>query len=107
MGTQIHQAGAPTPPLGQMSPGQEKHEYYSPGAAQGIQTQQQGVPMTHIQSQPQQQGQYNPGQPQPQSQYQTAVPLGSLQKNPAPVDCPSCHHRTMTRVEAHSGNVTQ
>ena len=42
-----------------------------------------------------------------QSQFQTAVPLQSLQDQPAPVDCPICHTRAMTRVEAVSGNTTQ
>ena len=42
-----------------------------------------------------------------QSNYQTSVPLASLQNAPAPVDCPNCKTRSMTRVEFHSGNTTQ
>lgn len=48
---------------------------------------------------------YTPfGQP---SSYATAVPLHSLQSAPAPVDCPSCGHREMTRVESVSGGTIQ
>jgi len=42
-----------------------------------------------------------------QSTYQTAVPLASLQDKPAPVDCPMCKNRAMTRIDAVSGNTTQ
>lgn len=42
-----------------------------------------------------------------QPMFQTAIPLASLQKAPAPVDCPICHTRAMTRTEFHSGNTTQ
>jgi len=35
--------------------------------------------------------------------YQNATPLGSLQQSPAPVDCPRCGVRELTRVEYVSG----
>jgi lipopolysaccharide-induced tumor necrosis factor-alpha factor len=57
---------------------------------------QQGVP----------QQQY-PQQPMPQSTYASATPLVSLQQGPAPVDCPMCRVRQMTRVEFVSGGTTQ
>lgn len=36
-----------------------------------------------------------------------ATPLGSLQQGPAPVDCPVCGVREMTRTEFVSGGTTQ
>ncbi|KAL9123717.1 MAG: hypothetical protein Q9217_006881 [Psora testacea] len=39
-----------------------------------------------------------------QQQYQTAIPLGNLTDAAAPVDCPICKQRALTRVEKHSGN---
>ncbi|KAJ5246731.1 hypothetical protein N7468_001714 [Penicillium chermesinum] len=39
--------------------------------------------------------------------YATAVPLHSLQSAPAPVDCPSCGYREMTKIEGVSGNTAQ
>lgn len=44
---------------------------------------------------------------QPQPEHSASVPLSSLMSTPAPVDCPHCRQRTMTRTEAHSGGVTQ
>ncbi|OOF93057.1 hypothetical protein ASPCADRAFT_209690 [Aspergillus carbonarius ITEM 5010] len=40
------------------------------------------------------------------SGYNTPTPLYALQKGPAPVDCPACGQRQMTRVQAESGNTT-
>ncbi|PYH98021.1 hypothetical protein BO71DRAFT_89013 [Aspergillus ellipticus CBS 707.79] len=40
------------------------------------------------------------------SGYSTATPLHALQRGPAPVDCPVCGHREMTRVVGESGNTT-
>ena len=89
---QIHQA-----PPAVHSPGQEKQEYYvgQHPVQPGMVHQQSGGVMPVMS--PAQQG----------SQYQTAVPLASLQKSPAPVDCPNCRQRVMTRTEFHSGNYTQ
>ncbi|TVY51768.1 hypothetical protein LCER1_G004976 [Lachnellula cervina] len=43
----------------------------------------------------------------PRNNYQIATPLGSLQQGPAPVDCPVCGVREMTRTEFVSGGTTQ
>ncbi|KAJ6112934.1 hypothetical protein N7512_008258 [Penicillium capsulatum] len=58
-----------------------------------------------------QQGQQHPqqyytpfGQP---SGYASCTPLHALQSAPAPVDCPCCGRREMTRTEAVSGGTTQ
>ncbi|GLA35748.1 hypothetical protein AnigIFM63309_000768 [Aspergillus niger] len=40
------------------------------------------------------------------SGYNTPTPLYALQKTPAPVDCPACGERKMTRVEAETGSST-
>ncbi|RAL14485.1 LITAF-like zinc ribbon domain-containing protein [Aspergillus homomorphus CBS 101889] len=42
----------------------------------------------------------------PPSGYNTATPLHALQRGPAPVDCPVCRHREMTRVQPEAGNTT-
>ncbi|THC88055.1 hypothetical protein EYZ11_012497 [Aspergillus tanneri] len=47
-----------------------------------------------------------PGTAHP-SGYNTSSPLHALQRAPAPVDCPVCGQREMTRVEAESGKTTQ
>ncbi|KAL8993196.1 MAG: hypothetical protein Q9169_006527 [Polycauliona sp. 2 TL-2023] len=55
-----------------------------------------------------QQGSMPMQQPQVQAQgYQTAVPLANLQDAAAPVDCPACHMRALTKTEYHSGNTTK
>lgn len=41
------------------------------------------------------------------NQYGNATPLASLQQAPAPVDCPICGVREMTRTEFTSGGTTQ
>jgi hypothetical protein len=41
------------------------------------------------------------------SQYKTAVPIPNLGMGSAPVDCPSCGKRCMTRLEYVVGNTTQ
>ncbi len=43
----------------------------------------------------------------PKNNYQMATPLASLQQTPAPVDCPACGVREMTRTEYVSGRTTQ
>ncbi|KAJ5599421.1 LPS-induced tumor necrosis factor alpha factor [Penicillium hetheringtonii] len=42
----------------------------------------------------------------PPSGYASATPLHALQSAPAPVDCPACGHREMTRTEAVTGMTT-
>lgn len=98
------QMGHSPPPMGHpaMSPQQQPQQFIqqaSPVTSPGQEKQQ-----FYVQQVPQ-----HPGMPPaPQSgQFQTAVPLASLQKSPAPVDCPNCRHRGMTRVEYHSGGMTQ
>ena len=43
---------------------------------------------------------------QQQSQYHTAMPLQNLTEGAAPVDCPACRQRALTRTEYVSGNST-
>jgi lipopolysaccharide-induced tumor necrosis factor-alpha factor len=45
-------------------------------------------------------------QPMPANNFASATPLVSLQQGPAPVDCPVCRVRQMTRVEFVSGGTT-
>lgn len=45
--------------------------------------------------------------PPPRNNYQIATPLGSLQQDPVPVDCPICGVREMTRIEFVSGGTMQ
>ncbi|KAI4124795.1 MAG: hypothetical protein LQ338_004621 [Usnochroma carphineum] len=72
---------------------QQKHEYYPSQAA---------TPQ-HQPSMPTQQPVQQPVQ---QIGYQTATPLQNLQEAAAPVDCPCCRMRALTRTEYHSGNTT-
>lgn len=43
----------------------------------------------------------------PQRTYQNVTPLASLGRSPAPVDCPACGQRQMTRISFLAGNYTQ
>ncbi|KAF2473077.1 uncharacterized protein BDR25DRAFT_302093 [Lindgomyces ingoldianus] len=56
-----------------------------------------------------QQQQHAPGMP-PQQQsgtvYQNATPIASLNRSPAPADCPACGQRAMTNVSYEIGNTT-
>jgi len=85
----------------------EKQEYYA--AAQHVDPnmqQDRGVPMQQ-QQMPMHQNTMPMQQPmQTQSTYQTAVPLGNLQEAAAPVDCPVCRQRALTRTEYVAGNTT-
>jgi lipopolysaccharide-induced tumor necrosis factor-alpha factor len=50
------------------------------------------------------------GQAQGQAQgrtYQNVTPLASLGRSAAPVDCPACGQRSMTRISFLAGNYTQ
>lgn len=42
-----------------------------------------------------------------QRTYQNVTPLASLGRSPAPVDCPACGQRQMTRISFLAGNYTQ
>ncbi len=76
----------------------EKHAYGT----------EQQAPQQDIQNgAPQQTFQVGAGTGASKGNYQTATPLGSLQQGPAPVDCPVCGVREMTRTEFHSGGTTQ
>ncbi|KAL2040006.1 hypothetical protein N7G274_007409 [Stereocaulon virgatum] len=70
----------------------EKQEYYS-----GTQ------PIPQMQQQTMQQA---PMQQMQTSQYTQAKPLHSLGEAAAPVDCPVCRQRALTRIENVSGNTT-
>jgi len=43
----------------------------------------------------------------PRQTYQTATPLSGLGRVPAPVDCPVCGQRSMTRISYKIGNINQ
>lgn len=89
---QYHQP--PVSPQGEIKP--EGSYYAAPHPGMG---QQQG-------SQPQVVVVAQPQQVQQQSQYHTSTPIQSLGEGPAPVDCPSCRVRTLTRTQYVSGNTT-
>ncbi|KAJ9214258.1 hypothetical protein DTO166G4_4103 [Paecilomyces variotii] len=42
----------------------------------------------------------------PGQNFTTAIPITSLSRNAAPVDCPACGVRSLTKVSYHSGNTT-
>jgi predicted RNA-binding Zn-ribbon protein involved in translation (DUF1610 family) len=76
----------------------------SPQPVQGIQPVQSPQPM---QMQPQyMQPQQQQQQQQQQSKYLSAVPLAGLTIGSAPVDCPSCGKREVTRTTAKTGQET-
>lgn len=35
------------------------------------------------------------------------MPIAALTSAPAPIQCPNCHQRAMTKIESHAGNTTQ
>lgn len=45
-------------------------------------------------------------QPRKQNAYQSAIPIASLQQGAAPVDCPFCGVRELTRTDFVSGGTT-
>jgi len=121
----------PAPPTYNTTTGNmnEKHEYthvapdtQNPYPQQPQQTYQAGTPQQSFHQtgpqesfHPDQQKAYQQGAPQqsfPQqanasrNNYQMATPLASLQQGPAPVDCPICGVREMTRTEYVSGGTT-
>lgn len=127
--TKTEMAGAPIQPAPPTYTGDsttnEKHEYMHVAPEQ--QPQQTGYSQQSYPQQPQETYQQNaPQQNIPQQQqtaykqdipaqnniaqrnnYQMATPLASLQQGPAPVDCPVCGVRKMTRTEFVSGGTTQ
>ncbi|KAL8760988.1 MAG: hypothetical protein Q9184_002858 [Pyrenodesmia sp. 2 TL-2023] len=80
----------PQQPMASPPVEQPKQEFY--GGQPGTPQHQASMPM----QQP----------PVQQSQYQTATPIANLGEGAAPVDCPCCHMRALTRPEYHSGNTT-
>ena len=101
--------------------GQQPPVYQDPNQPQFQQTmayqQQPGSPQPQQPQgayiQPQQTGQFHqqaPGMP-PQQQsgtvYQNATPIPSLNRSPAPADCPACGQRALTTVAYETGNTTQ
>ncbi|KAL8932043.1 MAG: hypothetical protein Q9216_006986, partial [Gyalolechia sp. 2 TL-2023] len=82
---QQYQQPVSSPPMNE-----QKHEYYSQAAVP------QHQPSNPIQHQV----------PVQTSQYQTATPLVSIGEGAAPVDCPCCHMRALTKTDYHSGNTT-
>lgn len=92
------------PPQQPMSPqpqGETKPEgsYYAGPQHPGMGQQQASQPQVVVLTQ----GQQPPPQP---SQYHTATPLPNLGEGSAPVDCPSCRTRALTRTQYVSGNTT-
>lgn len=116
-------------PLNQypMSPDVTGHQpsppvYQDPNQPHMQQQYQQPQQLQYAQSPPpqQMQGQFvQPGQqqyaqvaPQPQmqastgTQFHNATPIASLNRSPAPADCPACGQRSMTQVAYEIGNST-
>jgi lipopolysaccharide-induced tumor necrosis factor-alpha factor len=85
--------GSPPPQHGYASPPPEQSPgHFAPGAEQkGVHPQNPGMP-------PQQQS---------GTVYQNATPLMSLNRSPAPADCPACGQRAMTNTQFETGNTTQ
>jgi LITAF-like zinc ribbon domain len=93
--------GRPSSPQGVAtveSLGDENAPAYTPPQ----QEPQQPEPVVRENVQPVQQHQYIP-----QPVYVNAVPLGGLNMGPAPVDCPTCGHRALTKINYVAGNQTQ
>ncbi|KAH8656210.1 LITAF-like zinc ribbon domain-containing protein [Tricladium varicosporioides] len=89
--------------------GQPQVVYMQNGVPVTAQPMPQGQPMP-MQMQPQPMGipqQQQPMQMKPgQRTYQNATPLASLGRSPAPIDCPTCGQRSMSRIEYIVGNTT-
>ncbi|KAK0119984.1 hypothetical protein ONS95_011405 [Cadophora gregata] len=117
-----HYGAQPQQPIAMQSPGIETAppNYATNAATHGNEKHEYGT--EHFQPQQQQQPQSNPQQtfqqgtphqsfqvgaaPTSTGKYQMATPLASLQQGPAPVDCPVCGVREMTRTEFVSGGTT-
>ncbi|KAL9581972.1 MAG: hypothetical protein Q9212_003573 [Teloschistes hypoglaucus] len=94
-----HQGPQHTPMSSPPLASEQKHEYYP------NQQSQPGLPQHHQQHQ--QPVQLQQMQHPSQSGYQTATPLANLGEAAAPVDCPACRMRALTKTEYHSGNTTK
>ncbi|TVY39417.1 Lipopolysaccharide-induced tumor necrosis factor-alpha factor-like protein [Lachnellula occidentalis] len=104
-----------TPPPSGFPPQSPPTPGFSPQQQQaGVPQQQYFDPKGYPQAQTQQVHPQHPQQPQhPQVQgqapgrtYQNVTPLPSLGRSPAPVDCPACGQRSMTRITYVAGGYT-
>ncbi|KZF23398.1 hypothetical protein L228DRAFT_267405 [Xylona heveae TC161] len=116
-GTPPAVAGSPPPqhmgmqqPYG--SPMQPQQPGYftqvAPGQPQSPPLQQQYTqsPVGAISPAPQQQQQQQQQQNSNEKTYKNATPLAVLGRSAAPVDCPACGNRCMTRITYKTGNTT-
>ncbi|KAL9019839.1 MAG: hypothetical protein Q9185_002888 [Variospora sp. 1 TL-2023] len=98
-----------------IQPYPQQHQY-----SQHEQKQYQSQPIASLPMDPPKQEYYAGQEPTPQhhpsmpmqqavqqSGYQTATPLSNLQDAAAPVDCPCCRMRALTKIELHSGNTAE
>lgn len=104
----------PQPQVQYDQQGNVVHTYYQqvPGQqqqyVQAPMQQQPGQPQVqYVQMPAQQVPQQAQGTPAPTSTFAYAVPLATLQEGPAPVDCPLCRVRQITRTEYIVGSRTQ
>jgi hypothetical protein len=91
MPQQVYQQAVPQQAYAQQAVPQQGAYVYQQQPVQMMAVQAQGVPM----------------QRSGQQQFQTAVPLSSLNRAPAPVDCPSCGQRALTVTNLEVGNTNQ
>ncbi|MCJ1375273.1 hypothetical protein MMC20_006507 [Loxospora ochrophaea] len=84
---------------------QQQGSYYGQQQEKGMMPQQAGMQQHGIPQQAMQSQTALPAQPVPIT-YASAVPLSALGPGPAPVDCPACRTRAITRIEYESGLVT-
>ena len=128
MGTNAYTSSPPPP----AASGPEEPMAYQQPSPDGMQYQQQPQSPIPMNAGPRDQPSYEMsqlmyGQPPPQpdqggpisseaytskssqqaTQYQTATPIPNLGMSPAPVDCPACGKRGMTKISHHAGNTTQ
>jgi lipopolysaccharide-induced tumor necrosis factor-alpha factor len=77
---------------------QQQQQAFNPKLGHPVQVTQQMVPPGQVIQQ-----MVQPGQPI----YQTSTPLNLLNRYAAPVDCPACGQRGITRIAYIVGNTTQ
>ncbi|KAF9697142.1 hypothetical protein EKO04_005103 [Ascochyta lentis] len=109
--------GHPQPPVYHQDPNAQyqQQQPHPQQYAQPHPQQPQSPPPQHAQAYEQQQKAYphheqQPGMPPQQPSgtvYQNATPIASLNRGPAPADCPACGQRAMTNVAFETGNTTQ
>ncbi|KAI9854183.1 MAG: hypothetical protein M1824_000562 [Vezdaea acicularis] len=105
MGVPPSHQGSPPPMMHQGSYGMPQQPMGSPGPKPMMQPQMQHVGSNMSQpgmQQPQAAPMAAPGQ----RQYMNATPLTVLNRGAAPVDCPACGHRGLTRTTFETGNTT-